>query len=203
MTEVEKTTEAKILEAANTVFIRKGYSGASMQEIADEAGINKALLHYYFRSKEKLFRAGFSNVFSKFVPAVTEMMMSDKSFEEKMDLFVDNYIDTLHENPLIPLFVLQELNRDPDNLFGLMKSSGMQPQLLIKVILEEMEKGNIPKGDPRHFFINLLGLCVFPYAARPLMQRIFFDNDQEAYDAFLLERKKVIKNLIHKMINQK
>ena len=110
------STEERILEAAKKVFIRKGMYGARMQEIADEAGINKALLHYYFRSKNKLFEAIFQEAFHEFVPNAFGILKSDMPFEEKIRLFVSNYIDLISTNPFLPIFIINEINQNPDRL---------------------------------------------------------------------------------------
>ena len=104
------STEENILNVAREVFMRNGYSGTTMQQIADEAGINKSLLHYYYRSKEKLFGQIFAEVFSQFIPELGKIFMTDKSLEEKIRAFVDSYIEGFIRNPLIPIFVMQELS---------------------------------------------------------------------------------------------
>src|SRR5680860_1428715 len=154
MNDIKKdNTEEKILHAAQTVFIQKGMDGARMQEIANEAGINKALLHYYFRTKQKLFEAIFKKVFKQIFPKIETFILSDLPFEEKLGVFIDNYIDLLIKNPYFPAF-----------------------------ILKEMEAGRIRKMDPRDLMINLLGLSTFPFAAKPLMKIMFFENDNKAYN---------------------
>ena len=114
-------TELKILAAARKVFIRKGLDGARMQEIANEAGINKALVHYYFRNKQKLFEAVFIEAFGKFLPQVSEVIMQEISLIEKIEAVVSRYIDFLQKNPYLPNFVLNELSHEPGNLIKLMK----------------------------------------------------------------------------------
>ena len=116
MTEHEMNTEQKILDAAKEVFQQKGMTGARMQEIADKAGINKALLHYYYRTKDKLFEKVFELAFSLFIPKVKEMMISDKPVFEKIEFFVENYLNLLQKHPYIPGFVISELNRNPEIL---------------------------------------------------------------------------------------
>src|SRR6478735_10691909 len=93
------STEEKILNAAKKVFLTKGMDGARMQDIADKAGINKALLHYYFRSKDKLFERIFIEEAQKFMPRVTHIMLSEMTLFEKIEKFVGEYIDTLIQNP--------------------------------------------------------------------------------------------------------
>lgn len=186
------STEESILIAAREVFMQYGFDGASMQRIADRAGINKSLLHYYYRSKEKLFRQIFSKVFSKFIPHLGVIFTSDMSMEEKVIAFVDRYVDVFLEEPLIPIFVLQEIQKNPQHLTGLIREAGIDPDLMVSNIVGSMEKEGIKMDEPRHFLVNLIGLCVFPFVARPLVQRMLFGNDEERYRQFLLERKKEI-----------
>ena len=117
-----KGAEEKILVAARKVFTTKGMAGARMQDIADEAGINKALLHYYFRDKDKLFEVVFMEEAQKFFPKINAIFNSDVPLFEKIENFVNEYIDEMQENPYLPWFVMNEVNRDPDQL--LYKSLG-------------------------------------------------------------------------------
>ena len=110
----DKTAQEKILAAAKKVFTTKGMAGARMQDIADEAGINKALLHYYFRDKDKLFEVVFMEEAQKFFPKINAIFNSDAPLFEKIENFVNEYIDEMLENPYLPWFVLNEINRDPD-----------------------------------------------------------------------------------------
>jgi len=197
------STEEHILQVARDVFMRYGYDGTTMQMIADRAGINKSLLHYYYRSKERLFREIFSKVFSQFIPHLGVIFMSEMSLEEKVYAFADRYIDVFLENPLIPIFVMQELSKNPDYLAELIKEAGINPNSMITRISQMLEDEGIYMRDVRHFFVNLIALCVFPFAARPLIQRMMFDNDGEAYDNFLLERKKEIPQLILNAIRKR
>jgi AcrR family transcriptional regulator len=192
----ETDTEQIILLAAKEVFFKKGYDGARMQEIADEAGMNKALLHYYFRSKDKLFEAIFNDAFQKFIPRMVEKMASDASFEEKIISFVDNYITVIMEVPQIPNFILTEINRNPERIVEIMKKIGMQPEIIISGIQKDIEEGKIIAVNPKHLLINIIALCVFPFVAKPLLQNMLFDNNSGDYHTFLLERKKEVSQFI-------
>lgn len=197
MNDIKKdNTEEKILKAAQTVFTRKGMDGARMQEIADEAGINKALLHYYFRSKQKLFEAIFKQVFKQIFPDIKNFIQSDRPVEEKLGIFVDKYISLLLLNPYLPTFILKEIHRDPEFLASVIKGQGINPQELFTMFEKEMEAGNIREMDPRELMINILGLSIFPFAAKPLMQIMFFDNDKKAYKEFLKQRKVTVKKFV-------
>jgi len=195
MTEHLKDTEQLILSAARKVFIEKGLDGARMQEIADEAGINKALLHYYFRSKEKLFSMIFQEEMSKFFPKMVMLLSSaDISIEEKIRGFVNNYISIFLTNPFLPSFILRELNRDPENLKEYFIKSGFETNN-IKLIYTSLSKQlNMSVIDTKHFMINMVSLCIFPFAGRPLIEKIIFFEDNTGYDKFLEERKEVVAN---------
>ena len=196
-------TENRILKAARKVFIKNGLSGTRMQNIANEAKINKALLHYYFRSKEKLFDAVFKYAFFKFVPKIEEILNSDNSIFEKIELIAEQYISALMRNQFIPLFVLHEINRNPKRLYELIQQVGITPVKLVEQIQQEIKKGNIINIRPEHLIINLLSLCVFPIAGKPLLQRVFFHNDKRQYKQFLESRKKEVPQFVINSIKAK
>jgi len=197
MNEIKKdNTEEKILLAAQEVFIQKGMDGARMQEIADHADINKALLHYYFRTKQKLFEAIFKKVFSKIFPNLMELVHSDQPFEEKLGSFIEKYVDLLQRNPFLPTFILKEMNRDPEILAHIIKSSGVVPADIFAMIEREIDAGNIRRMDPRDLMVNVLGLSIFPVAAGPLLNIMFFDNNKKEYERFIQHRKNSVKTFI-------
>ncbi|MCX6232574.1 MAG: TetR/AcrR family transcriptional regulator [Bacteroidetes bacterium] len=192
----ETDTEQLILEAAKKVFFKKGYDGARMQEIANEAGINKALLHYYFRSKDKLFEAIFFNAFQQFIPSVVENLNADISFERKIEIFVENYINMLINFPQLPSFVLTEVNRNPERIAEMFGKIGIIPSVILQGIQKEVDKGNISAVEPKQILANIVALCVFPFAARPLLQIVLTENDTAKYNVFLEERKKEVSRFI-------
>lgn len=197
MTDQQKDTEQLILQAARNVFIKKGLDGARMQEIADEAGINKALLHYYFRSKEKLFEMIFQEELGKFFPKMVSLMSSPElGLEEKIRTFVDNYTSVFIKNPFLPSFILRELQRDPENLKQFFVKSGFEVNNVKYVIGGLSKQLNMTFDEARHFMINMVSLCIFPFAGRPLIEKILFSEDKDDYDKFLAERKEVVANYI-------
>src|ERR1044072_5156579 len=109
-------TEERILEAARSVFIRRGTAGARMQEIAAEAGVNQALLHYYFRSKDKLAAAAFGQMASRLFPALLPVLASEASLDAKIDQIVAIYHENLTRNPFLPGYVLAELQYHPERI---------------------------------------------------------------------------------------
>lgn len=203
MENTEISTEKIILEAARKIFIRKGMEGARMQEIADEAGINKALLHYYFRSKEKLFEAIFEDAILKIVPGIMEMFRSDLPLFEKIEIFTGKYIDTFAENPFLPGFILNELSRDPQKIINLVSRAGLDPQIFISQIKLEVELGNIHPVEPYHLVVNILAMCIFPFMASPILINILFDRSQETFSQFIQQRKTEVPQFIINSIRKK
>ncbi len=195
MSEADHNTEHEILEAAKKVFIRKGLDGARMQEIADEAGINKALLHYYFRTKEKLFESIFTQVLQGFAPCIVAIMTSDLPLFTKIESFADTYIDLLLENPYVPNFLVNENNRNPERFVNMLKGQGVNPNILRDQIKREVEAGIICDITVENLMVNLVSLCVFPFAARNIFCSMFGQNEEE-YNMFIRNRKKEIPKLI-------
>jgi TetR/AcrR family transcriptional regulator len=201
---VKKTlsTEEKILEAAKKVFHQKGFEGTRMQEIADEAGINKALLHYYFRTKENLFdavfRSAFQDIFSKLFTTVD----SDVPLEEKITNLIGEYIGFLQKNSHIPGFVLNELSHNPEKIIDVFNSAPLPPAMLLKRMRKSVNDEKLKKTDFRDLFINIVALCIFPVIARPIIQHIFEFTDRE-YDQFIENRKKELPVFIMNAIRKK
>lgn len=193
----DTATETKILEAAKKVFVRDGMAGARMQDIADEAGINKALLHYYFRNKEKLFERIFLDAAHQIFPRVNAIFQADQPLFEKMEEFIDTYITIVMENPYLPLFVLTEINRDPVRFLEKIwpNNSKPDPLPLLKQIQQEVEEGNIKPIDPASLIVNMMSLVVFPFVGRPMIQHMI-GMDQERFADFLQQRKKSLTKFI-------
>ena len=195
--DVKRTeTEVLILNAARKVFLENGFDGTTMQKISDEAGINKALLHYYFRSKDRLFEAVFIEAFARMVPNIMKVFFSEMEFQEKIRNFVDTYITALQQYPQIPLFILHELHRNPGRIIELIKSTGMNPDFVMDIIRQEIKKGTIAEIDPYDLMVNMLAMCIFPFAARPMIQGFIFKNDAKVFEEFLDKRKTEVADFI-------
>jgi AcrR family transcriptional regulator len=193
---LEHDTERKILEAAGKVFMKKGRLGTSLQDIADEAGINRTLLHYYFRNKEKLFDTIFSKVLTSTFPAMIKVFASERPFMEKIRMFVNTWTDLLRENPYLPVFVIQEISLNPDRLADFIRNVGLDPEVALKGVKEELESYGIGDMDPRHMIANMLGMVMFPYIGRPLFQKLAFNDDTKVYEQFLEDRREQVPRLI-------
>lgn len=194
------STKEKIVQAAQLVFIRKGMDGARMQEIADEAGINKALLHYYFHSKQQLFNEVFYGILSKLIPDLINIFRVEETFADKIAAVVREYDSYMSKNPFLPQFVISEINRDPEQLARFMSDQGLNFSKIEERINSEVIAGNIRPITFPHLFANLIGMVVMPYIGRPLFQRKLFRNDSTKYDQFLQERRAVITQFIQQAI---
>ena len=190
MTDVN--TEQKILSAAKQQFIQKGMAGARMQEIADAAGINKALLHYYFRNKEQLFRAVFQSTMKEMLPRVFAILTDEAPLEVKVYQLADKYIDFLSENKALPLFILSEMQRDPDSIFkGMSIENIVTFEPLQEQLDAEAKAGNILPITAQAFLMNFISLTVFPFVAKPMMQQVM-NWSTESFDRMMQRRKKEI-----------
>jgi len=192
----DENTEGQILEAAKNVFQSKGMDGARMQEIADKAGINKAMLHYYYRSKQLLFEAVFKNAFSLLAPQLNTILNDDSSIEEKIRNFSTNYISFIIKHPYLPNFIIQELNRNPEFVLKL-KEDKRFPNLkkFKKQIENDVKNGLIKPISAEQLFINILALNIFPFVAKPLVMA-FTNTDDKAYKRLMEDRKTEVTNFI-------
>jgi AcrR family transcriptional regulator len=192
----EANTEEKILLAAKKVFVVKGLAGARMQDIADEAGMNKALLHYYFRSKDKLFEMIFKEATKNFIPRISAIFQSDLSLFDKIESFCSEYIQKVMENPFIPLFILNEINKQPysflKKMFGAQKP---EIQKFVQQLKEEEKKGIIVSTDPMQLLMSMMSMCVFPFVAKPLWQFIGGITDEQ-FISLMKARKELVPKFI-------
>ena len=192
----EQNTEEKILEAAKKVFLKEGMAGARMQDIADEAGINKAMLHYYFRSKEKLFEKIFTELSQHFFPRLVRIFESDYSLFRKIESFVAEYIDQMRQTPYLPIFVLNEVNRQPEAFIKKMMGDRKPPiKKFIDDVQAEAKKGVIKPVNPLQLLLNIISLCVFPFVARPMFQLVT-NIDKAMFDKILEQRKDEVSKFI-------
>jgi TetR/AcrR family transcriptional regulator len=185
-------TEELIKRTAKKVFFQKGFLDATTQEIADEAGVNRALIHYYFRSREQLLDTIIEESVREKKEKVRAILTSDFSFREKIGKYIDMMIDRGIEYPFMENFLINEMARKPDNLKVLCSIDKIKSSDLIKKDLEaEIARGKIVPITPQHFMINLSSMCAYPIIAKPIFQMVHGMSDSD-YKKFLLDRKKII-----------
>lgn len=196
----EQNTEYKIVEAAKTVFVRKGMDGARMQEIADEAGINKALLHYYFRSKDRLFEKVFDMLFKDIFVIFEEAITNEMSFELFLEKFIRQYLQMLKEKPYLPQFIIHELNRNPERIVVQMQNMDFDKQELFKLINKAIDDKVIRPIHPVHLLTNIVSLCIFPFIAKPIITGFMLDGDKEKYQQYIDERPEEVIGFVKKAL---
>ena len=193
----DKNTEQVILQTARKIFIQKGIAGARMQDIADQAGYNKALVHYYFTSKEKLFNLVFEEEFGNFFSHLAGILSSELPLFEKIESVVSLDIERLTQFPGLPNFVLNEMSRNPEVILKKLKKIPVEKVLagFQKQINTEVKKGTIKKITADQLFINIQSLCIFPFLAKPMIKGLM-QFDDKAYMAMIDKRKKEVAQFI-------
>lgn len=188
----DTNTEGKILDAARQVFIEKGLAGARMQDIADRAEINKAMLHYYFKNKEMLFELIFRETAGKLFPHFEKLMESDLNFFDKIRSIVSSYIETMVQNPYLPLFVMNEMNKNPQ--ISMKNFFEAQRPGFVKKFRESIEvsikEGLIQPINPLHLVMNMFSMCAFPFIAKPMIKLLTGVEDEQFRN--LMDQRKVL-----------
>lgn len=192
------TTEEKILSAAREVFHRKGFAAARMQEIADEAGINKAMLHYCFKNKDQLFEAVFLNAFGQLAPQINEIFNSEETLFVKIEKFTESYISFVMENPFLPQFVVQELNNNPEFAQKILNHPNRpNPSKLIVQIQKEIELGIIKPIHPKQLVLDVLSMTVFPFVAQIMVRGMIGIPEDEFYQLMNERKTHIAKQIIN------
>lgn len=174
--------EERIIDAANSVFMEKGYTDACMSEIAERVGINRPGLHYYFRTKDKMFNAVFGMIVASVIPKFQDIITNrDLSLSVRVEQIVDVYYNLLQENPYLPLFMLREIDRDVDFLlktFSDLKVEHFFAELK-NYLLEEMDKGRLRRVPLRIVFLTFYSALTFPFVSRKLMRETMMEKGED------------------------
>lgn len=201
--EKDISTEEKIKNVARKVFHEKGYGQARTRDIAEEAGINLALLNYYFRSKEKLFDIIMKESLQEMFGLIVNLVNAeDINLSDKIDMIVARYIDSISKNPNLPLFVLSEIQANPHKIIenvGL-KGKSIANNFLFKQIQEQIDKKEIKGVTPLQIFINIVSMSIFPIVGKPLLMNLHAPFGEKEYEIFIEERKALIPQWIKMML---
>jgi len=194
----DRQTEQRILDAAHTVFLRDGTAGARMQDVAAEAGVNQALLHYYFRTKARLSEAVFRRAAVQLLPAVIHVMASDDSLEQKVARVVAIELDHLSRTPSLPGYIISELTHHPERVRQLLSAvAGMTPEDIRPRVITKLRRQlkaavrarTMRPIEPEQFMVNLISLCIFPFAARPMLETLL-GLDRHGFERFIERRRR-------------
>jgi AcrR family transcriptional regulator len=200
----DASAEEKIKQAARKLFTQKGFDAVKTRDIAEEAGLNLALLNYYFRSKQKLFDMIVMENMQQFIQGIImKISQSNISITEKIEQVVIAYIDMISANPYLPIFVMNQMQNVPSKLVEKMEPI-MKPirNNFIRELEEAADRGEIARIHPFHFMANLIGLTVFPFIGKPLLQRVSGATNEE-FMALIEERKKLVPVWINAMLKVK
>jgi len=193
-------TEREIFDAALQVFARKGKDGARMQTIADAADINKAMLHYYFRSKDQLYEEVFAFSMRRFMAAFGESLRAAPSFKETLGAFIDGYVDFVRENRAVMQLMVSE-NLTGGSTLGRhlrrqQEAEQTPPRVLVERIEAAVEAGEIRPVDPDHTVLSVISTCIFFFVAEPTVRIMYSEADAD-WAAFIDARKKHLFDLIY------
>jgi len=188
-------TKDKIILAAKDVFHKKGFAGARMQEIADASGVNKALLHYHFNSKDELFRAVLLGGIADVFPALMSTLNSAMPLREKLKSVIQIYIDQLTQNPDLPLFVLNELAQNPKFIQTHFQGFSAKPTAFATQVEEAVANGVLKPMDPFQLIASIVGMCIFPFIGKPMIQFMSGKNEAE-FKQFIADRKAHVEMLL-------
>jgi len=196
----EVGTKQRIFDAALYVFASKGQDGARMQEIADHAQINRALLHYYFSSKSQLYEAVFAHGFRQFISGLTPSLKSEPRFSDSLRAFVHGYIDYIHSHQEMARLMLNECLCGGPVLTAYLTAALEEPGHFPGMVMEDrireaVESGEIRPVHPEHTMLTIVSACLFPFVALPTV-RIFHPEAQDDMDAFVEQRKQHVVDLL-------
>lgn len=197
--------ERQIIDTAQQIFIEKGFAGTSMSDIAATVGINRPTLHYYFRTKDKMFKAVFGSIVISLMPKIHDIIKLDIPFVDRMGMVLDEYIELFTKEPYLPKFICGEIQRDVNHLLEAAKELQFEAALtLIKDnLLAEMEAGKIKKIPLPMVFLTFYSLLTYPFLVRNLITTLFLDNEED-FTSFLLEWKQhIITELTNLLSNDK
>ena len=201
--EKDSSTEQKILETAERLFLDKGFAMTSTTEIAKEVGCNQAMVHYYFRTKDRLFEAVFEKKIIKFIGPFLQTINENKPFKERLTLLIESHFDTIKDNPKIPFLFFNELLTNPTRLESFKnKFSELPLSVLLKLrndLEEEVEKGTIRRMNIIDLLMTIVSLNVSIFLLAPIFKNVTNMSD-EAFNKLLLNRKQENVHIIMKSL---
>ena len=197
MNQYKPTAEERILEAAKNHFVLKGYSGARMQEIANTAGVNKALLHYYFESKELLFGHVMETTIEGIAGLCNVLINKEAgNLHQRFRLLVHKFLQLMLREPFLPGFVLHEARQNPEIMYPLLQKYQARLGEVQMEIDAEASAGQMQWVDARHLLVNVFSLALFPFLSMQVAGPIVFHNNQEELGKMLDQRQAAVDELI-------
>jgi TetR/AcrR family transcriptional regulator len=197
MEEHKPSAEERILEAATKNFVYLGYSGARMQQIANDAGVNKALLHYYFESKEVLFKRVMEDALAGFARISGVLLERDAgSLYQRFRMLTDRFLQIMLRKPFLPGFILQEAQQHPELMYPILQQYHADLKMVQLEIDGEAAAGRMQPTDARELLVNIFSVCFFPFLAMPLISQVLYTGGEEALGKLLDQRRKAVEELV-------
>ncbi|MEQ9218463.1 MAG: TetR/AcrR family transcriptional regulator [Cyclobacteriaceae bacterium] len=198
----DKKTEDTIKQVARAMFVQKGFTGTTTREIASEAGTNLALVNYYFRSKEQLFKQIMLESLHEFFESVVDIFNDNNTtLEIKLERLVERYIDQLTQHPDIPMFILSEIRSNPEIFFKeFLKGTKIRQTVLFNQLTTHLKEKQQHKINPIHIMMNVMSMTLFPFIVKPMVSQVTEISENE-YQALMQERKKLIPMWVKQMVN--
>jgi AcrR family transcriptional regulator len=198
---IDTSTEDKIKQAAKDIFIKKGFAATKTRDIAEQAGINLALVNYYFRSKENLFKLIMMESLVGLVGNIKGILTNpDTKLEEKLEILTARYIDQILEQPDLPMFILSELRTNPEEFVKTMSNIlKFKETVIFHQLIEEIGMLRLMQLNPIHILINLMSMIIFPFIGKPLLLKIT-EMEENYFNTLMEERKKLIPLWIMQML---
>lgn len=189
--DVNDNLEMRIVEAARTIFIERGYADASMSDIAAAAGIKRSTLHYYFRTKDRLFQAIFADIVREIFPRIQGILEKDTPFMERLNAVVDEYMALFRTNPALPRFIVGEIQRDVTHLIHVLHELEVEGYVctIKRRLVDEIRRGELRRVPLREFFLTLYSHIIFPVLARNLIETLMLEEG-ETFDDFQFKWKR-------------
>lgn len=199
MKPTDNNTEQVIIEAARQVFIEKGYAEANMSDIAVKAGINRSGLHYYFRTKDRMFEAVAADIVHSFLPDIHHIVLQDKPIAERISEIADVYFNVIKQNPQIPAFAIKEIQRDSTFLLNTINKMDIGDYMnqIRNNLLNDMDNGKIKHVTIEFVFYTLYGLLTFPFLSRPLTSLMSFPADDDFEEKMQEWKKQIVNQLCY------
>ena len=187
VTEVEK----QIIEAAKRVFLAKGYNETNMAMIAQEAGMARPAIYYYYRGKERIFDAVFDDIVRDFFPSIMDILMKEIPLHDRLTELVNAYVEQLKRNPQLPLFLIKELNRDPRLIIrqAFENPSFKFPEKVLEWYQSAIARGEVKDVPLFSIPFTALGLILMPFLAKPAIESLMegrFDETLETWKPFVV-----------------
>jgi TetR/AcrR family transcriptional regulator len=200
----KELSDKHILRIAKKHFLAFGYAGARMQAIADEAGVNKALLHYYYKNKEGLFKTVFDSEAEHMIASAQQIAEKQIPILDKLRLLIENDIAHLEKNPDMPMFLMREMARDPSLIqkFDPRDRGKEVIQQIASELLAAQKRGIVRRDiTVQDIFINMGALAMFPVLAKPFcMDQTGMSHKQ--YTTWIAERKRTVPDFIIRAITE-